>query len=1058
MINIYSASAGAGKTYTLTGTYLKMLLSYKVEGGRVDPTGFRHILAVTFTNKATDEMKTRILSELNVLATDVRNSHYYREFVTDGALVPQYYPDEDALCRAARSCLVALLHDYGSFSISTIDRFVQMTLKAFCREIGQLASYRVELDRESLIAECVDRILDSIDREAGSGILDWMVRASRERLEDGKRVNVDDIMLEEALKIKSESHRNAVEKLSAESAAALYSAEKTAAVRNALKTFADETSAKMRSLVSESSEALGQSGLSVDDFKANVFKKFLSDCAQWRIWQNLPVVNKTSAEAYAGGPQKWFKVSDAAKAAMVTPRLENAIGALIDFCCDADFERVYSTLRIVKSHLFAFELASRVNSEYDALAKEKNVLDISDSNTTLREIIAGSDAPFVYERIGVRYEHFLLDEFQDTSRIQWKNFYPLLKESCSNGNDNLIVGDIKQSIYRFRDTDWTLLGSEVRSSFRPDQTTVLSLADNHRSGSRIVGFNNTFFPKLADALELRLQDVAGPSSADMDLRTIYSASGVFQNVKKSFPGAVKAVFCDPELEDRAVLQCVIRAHDDLGFAYKDITVLVRGRKGGERASAVLTDAGINVITDDSLSISSSVAVRKIVSLMSAVNNPSDKIRVALSHDLGVDTADRNYISIYDLAESLVRDLAAVEPELIEEESLYIQDFMDFLQDFEARESGSLHLFLREWDARKDKLKVCSSKGTDAVTIMTVHKSKGLAAPYVIVAYLEDFELSHSSQTRWCTLSSGNPGIDDCMEGVYDVKVEDKASLSSCMGAQCREELRLQYIDNLNILYVAFTRSRQALCMIGRDAGASKPRRETMSEVVREYLEAAGQFKVEGEGQNMMRVWICDDDEPCFYPDDVRDDGSAVEELPCNFVSWELSSKKVSDVSRDMEFFSEEDAGTSPRRRGVILHDILSSVRIPSDLDEAVDSAVASGELAADESEAARQLLARRLESASLRGWFPTDSGALVLNETEILSPSGEYSRPDRVVLTDGGVMIIDYKFGRPRSSYMDQVRGYAQLYCAMGYTVKGAYLWYVADDSVVEVDCECRKN
>ncbi|MCQ2184866.1 MAG: UvrD-helicase domain-containing protein [Bacteroidales bacterium] len=1049
MIQIYSASAGSGKTHTLTRTYLELLLSYRKEGGASDPFGFRHILAVTFTNKATDEMKSRILSELSVLSTDVRSSDYYRDFVTDGTLVPKVYPDEESLRRASRECLVALLHDYGSFSVSTIDSFVQMTLKAFCREIGQLASYRVELDRNSLVSECVDRILDSLDGASDTGILDWIVSETLDRLEDGKRVNVDKIMLDEALKIKGEAHRNAVMKLSPEEASELYSTDKIARMKKQIGIARGTYAGKMKSLSNAVDAQMRSCTLDCADFKKGAFSSLIATCRTWKPWQSYPEVNATTSKAIGEDPLNWFPKAKAGKAASVTGALESALADLVGFCMDEKQKKVYNTLKIISEHIFGLELARRLNEEYDALAKEKNVLDIGDSNTALREIIGGSDAPFIYERIGVRYEHFLLDEFQDTSRVQWENFYPLLKESCSNGRRNLIVGDIKQSIYRFRDTDWTLLGSEVQRSFRPDETLRINLECNFRSGSRIVNFNNTMFPALAAKLERELEDKFGPAPQGMDLGSIYSSESVQQKIRKSFPGAVKAVFCPKEDEDEVLRQCVVHAHDDLGFRYSDITVLVRGHSGGGRAASVLSDAGINVITDDSLNISSSTAVRELVSLMSAIDNPDDSLATALCEDLAVDTSSRDYISIYDLAEGLVRDLTAANETLMKSEALYVQDFMDFLLDYEARQSGSLHLFLKEWDMRKDKLKVCSSKSIDAVTIMTVHKSKGLAAPYVIVAYLEDFELTHQQQTRWCTLDSGNSGIDDCFTGVYSIRVDSQSSRDSYMGKECAEEIRMQYIDNLNLLYVATTRSRQALCLVGRNDPSGRDRR-SMCEVVKEYFDSLGQYS--SPGADGRQQWLCDDDEPICIHDNEKP--VPIAELPCEFPSWELSCKKVSDVERDMEFFSSVQSGPSPRLRGVVLHDILASVRVPSDLDGALEHAVISGELPEVEADAVKSLLSSRIRSAASRGWFPEDDSSIVLNEAEILASDGTYHRPDRVIRTTSGVVIVDYKFGSPRGSYSRQVREYASLYTAMGYKVSGCFLWYVDRDESVDVPFE----
>ena len=481
MIKILKASAGSGKTYNLAKEYISILLQ------SADRYAYRHILAVTFTNKATAEMKSRILLELGTLASNPEKSPYFDDFI------PALCPDAKALKARAEQILVDILHDYGSFYVSTIDKFFQMTLKAFSREIGQFASYQVELDRDSLVHESVDRILDSLTEES-TELIGRLNEGVMEQLRLGRRVNLERGLYDMAEKLKNEERRERSESMGIDAATA-FSEERLAAARAECDRTISEFPMALKKAAEAVIEVMDQAGVPLSETN----RGFLSKVQDYVSLEPGKPVTKPSATFFrnAADSESWFSKT---KAPSFLPRVQGLLeGPLDTFCALFDLPlKRYNTAVLIKEQTFGLRLAVDFYREFDALLKEKNVLGLDDSNTLLRDIIDGSDAPFIYEKMGVRFESFLLDEFQDTSTIQWQNFLPLLRESDASGRTNLVVGDVKQSIYRWRGSDWNLLASRLTEQF--PLSSVKPLDSNWRSCGAIVRFNSAFFTHAAAAI------------------------------------------------------------------------------------------------------------------------------------------------------------------------------------------------------------------------------------------------------------------------------------------------------------------------------------------------------------------------------------------------------------------------------------------------------------------------------------------------------------------------------------------------------------------------------
>lgn len=1053
MIRIMRASAGSGKTFNLAMKYITLLF------GKKDSHAYRHILAVTFTNKATDEMKSRILKELYVLSSDPRKSPYIDSFI------PEMFPDGEEgvvrLRKTAKEILSNILHDYGAFSISTIDRFFQQTLKAFSREIGQFASYKVELDKKSLIDESVDRVLDSLTEDRKE-LLQWLTESAMEQVEKGGKYRLEDGLKKMAGRLKSDAHRCLVEKSGLDESA-MYSYDNLLKTRKVCRSVKAEYVRTVKQRAGEVLSMLESCGVPPEMFSYKFMAK-VKDYADLAPEDTVfPLTEAFMAKA--ADHEKWFSKKNMKLHDMVYPVLESP---LEEFCrCFGDDYREYATAGILERQLYELGVAADIYREFDAILKERNVLSIDDSNVILKNIIDGSDTPFIYEKTGVRYENFLLDEFQDTSVVQWENFRPLIAESASKNEENLVVGDVKQSIYRWRGSDWGLLDHGVYEALGMYRIEETKLRSNFRSMRNIVDFNNGFFPFAAGELDR--------AYGKSDGRTI---SGIYSDVvqetgsAKKGDGIVNVAFC-PADKELAIIHDTVSMLHSRGVPYGDMAVLVRKNDVGAEIASMLISESVPVVTDDSLDVKASSTVRRLVSLLSCIDNPEDSVNSYLAGLLNVEMPDDSP-SLPEMCESLCRSLKKYDPEAFEAETTYVCSFVDCLLDYVSVYGNDLHGFLRHWDEINPH--ISSPSSADAVRIMSVHKSKGLDFRYVIFPYAEDVNLFKSEKV-WCELKGDGSELGRKCAGIYDVTLSDRTA-STMFRDDYLQEKKMQYIDNINTFYVALTRAVEGLFVI-----AETPSDKFLASFGNE-LPAYGNFShilyswLVKEGVAAGFVKTEEEDIACFghgtLSENVGESAAPgapqVMELPAIYESYPLNQPVPEDglprhdrlvCSTDSyDYFSDGGdgevradgpvSGMSARVKGVILHKILSEIKSPADIPQAVGRAERTGLIEKADTEPLTDFFVRKTEFAASKGWFPED-GAGVLTETEIIDTDGSVYRPDRVILHgDGSVSVVDYKFGAPKSSYLSQVERYAALWKRKGYGNVSSYLWYVMRDEIIE--------
>ena len=931
MINIFKASAGSGKTHTLSKTYLDLLLKADSK------TAYRNILAVTFTNKATEEMKERIL----------------RDLAEEGKTNPR-----------AREILINLLHDYGSFSVSTIDKFFQQALRAFSRELGSSGNYQIELDKASLTKEAMDRVLDDLT-EKDKDLLGWFTKQLETALDNGESFHLESSLYEMA-----EEFGDVNEKFT-------YDKKKLT-----------ELKARCKEIV--------------DTFHKDVYENAL--CIDTTTW------GKTAAKGLAQYAGAQTKYKDSVKAANATTlaKLAETAG------CEAMYAlmnpqgrrwKEYRTARMVEKVIFTLGLAEEFYSKLAIIEEEKGVISLDESTSLLRDIIDGSDAPFIYEKLGVRFNHFLLDEFQDTSVVQWENFKPLLANSVSEGYSNIIVGDVKQSIYRWRNSDWNLLDKEIEENFK-GKVEVITLKENWRSTQSIVNFNNEFFTFAAD---------------NLGLSKIYADVKQEVKVEDSQEGCVTVDFCEDELEmiDGYIEQAVAA-----GAKMSDMAILLRTNGEGKKVAEYLLSKGYSVISDDSLDLKSSLIIRKIVSYLHSLCNNSDNLNTYLSESLEIDS-EREYHSLLDLVDGVIKDLSETHPDEIKGQTLFIQSFMDDILEWTSIHGNDLRQYLKHWE--ESKIAISSPNDPNAIRITTVHKSKGLAFPIVIFPFAEKVGL-FKEDTLWCHLDS-DAEMGESFNSIFPV-VLGKSSGDSFFSESLKNEMEMQRIDNLNIFYVCLTRARKEMHIIAKNPpkslidGKSSP--NDLSQLLYLYCEQNGYTF----------------GSPYRWNEASKKEDSEIEEFDAEYETYgmnpEACSRRFVASSDAWDYFSEEGIGQSKRLRGIEQHALLSRIRTSDDAPEVLRSIEPQ----------TRELLLERISAHS--EWFSPE--LKTLNEVAIIDSFGNTNRPDRVLVDEEGrVTVIDFKFGEEDEKYSGQVRRYMRLYREMGYGEVSGYIWYVPIDKIIQV-------
>lgn len=1052
---VYKASAGSGKTFTLAVEYIKLLI--------LNPRAYRQILAVTFTNKATAEMKERILSQLYGIWTQDKDSVAYLQ-----RIVGETGKTEEEVQLAAGTALNFMLHDYSRFRVETIDSFFQSVMRNLARELELSPNLNIELNNTEVLSDAVESMIEKL--QPSSPALAWLLNYIDERIADDKRWNVSDEVKAFGRNIFDEGYIERGNRLRER----MKDPQLITAYRCELRELETEALEQMKSFSDQFEGVLEQHELSPLDLKygskgiGNYFRKLYEGRLSDDIFN-------TSAVKCMQDEVNW-----ASKTSKRRDEIINlAADCLIPLLAEAERyrrrnNRVVNSCRLSAQHLNKLRLLASIDEEVRTLNRDNNRFLLSDTNALLHQLVKDGDSSFVFEKIGANIRNVMIDEFQDTSRMQWSNFKLLLLEGLSQGADSLIVGDVKQSIYRWRNGDWGILnGLNKQIGHFPIRVETLKV--NRRSEANVIGFNNRVFAAAVDYLHLIYKEQLGD-----ECRALIDAYADVEqeSPKKEQRGYVKIAFVEPDDEHdyaEQTLRSMGREVEQLqadGVRLSDIAILVRKNKNIPRIADYFDkQLHCRVVSDEAFRLDASLAVCVLIDALRILSNPDDRIARArlvsayqqqvldattdlntlllakaeelLPQEFVSQRAHLRLMPLYELLEELFRlfELARVEAQ-----DAYLFAFFDAVTNYLQTHSSDTDTFVRFWD---DTLcaKTIPSGEVEGIRIFSIHKSKGLEFHTVLLPFCDwKLENETNNQLLWCAPEGEPFNTLDLVPVNYSPTMAE----SIYRGDYLAERLQL-WVDNLNLLYVAFTRAGKNLLVWSR-----RGQKGTMSELLTNALPAVARSggvewtdeeayeegsrcpsEAEGERHTTNRL--------------MRDPEKLAVRMES--IQPEIEFRQSNRSADFIEGIAEEESGQRFINRGRLLHTLFSVIERAEDVDAAIERLCFEGVIGGEgQREEIRTLARSALEHPQVQGWYSGEwrlfnECAIIYRQEGVL----QTRRPDRVMMKDGEVVVVDFKFGRENEKYKEQVRSYVRLLERMGYEGVTGYLWYVDEEEVVRV-------
>lgn len=1061
-LTIYSASAGSGKTYTLTLSYLEMLFA--------DPEAFRKTLAVTFTNKAAAEMKERILRTLHHLSLKTPESSDIA-----GKLSASTGRNREEIASMAGLFLEDILSDYSNFYVGTIDKFFQMVLRGFTREAGLQGGYNLELDTRSVLWEATDDLMSRIQELPW--LQDWLLDYSRNKLNEGKAWEPDKGIISLGQELFRERYQQWYGGANTTRPGRKESGEFSGQLKQMLK----DVQSGLRDTALSAIAKIEGLGLTDEDFymKSNGLFKFFRKTLTNQIKEP-----SASIQSMLNGEKSILQARHTAHSATEKFLIESA-REIIRLRMDEN------GLLAISDNLHEFGVLNELYETIRKITGERNLFLLADSSLFLKQIIAGNPTPFVFEKAGNHFDHFMLDEFQDTSGFQWENFRPLIHNSLSGGFSNLVVGDVKQSIYRFRNSDWQILSSQIGRDFRSFSPRTIPLDTNYRSAPELVEFNNRLFSALPGLVSAEISSICGNEYQDIAQRW----SGLVQDIFSKAPqrvadknkdqgGFVSCSFREEKTRGEyeewlpEALMPVLRNLQDRGWKASDICFLVRKSAEGQKLAEMLLqesekpeNASYNfkIISNESLFLYNNPGVRFLTGLMKRADNPGDEVnnRFILSEYLGIragnqygekeaellfteegnlvlkeitDQTDRlRSLPLYELTGKLI---SVFELEKEEGNLPYLMAFRQVVLDFERDETSDLHSFLEYWEEYGSAKTLAASETQDAMRILTIHKAKGLEFRIVIVPFC-NWSLKPESGHQnylWLRPPSGLDKIIPMVPVVYKEKLK-----FSSLAPFILEETFQSFIDNLNLLYVTFTRARNELHCFSKIGSKSRESLTGIADLLLRLLHSLAPGNAREESQGSIHFRFGESGKPGY-------EGQKLSMLskPLRAVKGSQPFEVLSLNSRNAYLLREMESFDRQIGYGTVMHELLSLMRNVSDLDPALDTMIRQGKIHASGKDEIRSALLEKLGREPVSRWF---SGSFrVRNEQEFIAGDRKLKRPDRIIETDGEVVVVDFKFGlSKRPAYAQQIAGYKKnLEVLIGKKVS-AWIWYYSLDETEEV-------
>ena len=1068
-LTIYKASAGSGKTFTLATEYIKLVVE--------NPQSYRNILAVTFTNKATEEMKMRILSQLYGIWKQLPDSVNYMKVICE-----KTGQTETFVSQRASIALSNLLHNYNYFRVETIDTFFQGVLRNLARELDLTANLRIGLNDTQVEELAVDQLIQ--DLNTTDVLLQWLLKYIMENISDDKSWNVIGQIKSFGKTIFRDEYKTVSNTLLQKMEEPGFFDRYTTHLKE-LRQSAEDC---MKQLAHDFFDTINSEGLTIDDFsygKSGICGFFLK--LQDGLFDES-IVGKRITDSM-GDPEKWCKKTHPRKE-LIYSLADTTLGHILRTAMEERPRqwKLYQSADLTLRHLSQLRLLDSIEKKVRELNESANRFLLSDTQQLLHTLIDGSDTPFIFEKIGTQLQYVMIDEFQDTSTVQWQNFKVLLSETMSQeGTENLIVGDVKQSIYRWRSGDWRLL-NDIQSQFpSPEaQLDIRTLSTNYRSQRNIIEFNNAFFRNAAQLEYMALQD-------DPEATALQRA---YADVEQTIPdelnnnGQVNIQllttndYQEKTFEHIAEIVCELR---DQGVKPSEMAILVRTNAYipliADYFSQHLSD--IRIVSDEAFRLDASIAVNLLVEALHLITHPDDTLAKAdiaklyQYHVLGKQKADNELLlssnpidellpeayinhyeelmnlSLYELTERLY---TIFELHRLKGQSAYLCAFYDQLLSFTNENATGIDAFIAEWEENLCS-KTIQSDEIDGIRLISIHKSKGLEFNHVIIPFC-DWQLEKpQGNILWC--QPDESPFNDLP--IVPIDYSQKQMMGTIYEDDYQHEHLQNTVDNLNLLYVAFTRASQSLFVIGK-----RNSKNSRSMLIEQVLPLVAQ-----EEPDAILSGIDNEDDPIVFSYGALIPQEAVKhhkESPNPFlqkttpVSIDINTfdNPVSfrQSNRSKDFITEQDEENNNQQQrqyiqtGSILHQIFSTIRTSADIDRALKRLQLEGVLYDEQvtAEKITTMLHKRLNNNCVADWF--SNRWKLFNECTILTvENGEVveRRPDRV-MTDGHEwVVVDFKFGSPKDEYHNQVREYMQLLADMGHTNIKGYLWFVYSNKIEEV-------